>query len=142
MELTVTIKFEENEMLKVENSKKGSGEPIRDHSMYARFFDESRPGWTRDAHVNHMFLRSQQAYANDLLKLKGHMFLNDVYEMLGIPKTKIGQVVGWVYEVDNAIGDNYIDFGILEKCNSEFVSGDVNVALLDFNVDGMILDRI
>ena len=64
-------------------------------SEYARFFDDGCAGWTKDPEYNLMFLRDQQRYANDLLKAKGHLFLNEVYDLLGIPRTKAGQIVGW-----------------------------------------------
>ena len=62
--------------------------------------------------------------------------------MLGIPRTKAGQVVGWIFDKDNPIGDNYVDFGLLNTQNEDFVNGYKRSVLLDFNVDGMILDRI
>ena len=49
-------------------------------SEYARFFDDGCAGWTKDPEYNLMFLRDQQRYANDLLKSKGHLFLNEVYD--------------------------------------------------------------
>ncbi len=110
-------------------------------SDYARFFDDGCTGWTKNAEFNLMFLRQQQAWANDKLKADGYLFLNDVYEMLGIQKTKAGQVVGWIYDEENPNGDNYVDFGIYNLHNRkarEFVNGVERVILLDFNVDGNI----
>ena len=69
------------------------------------------------------------------------MFLNEVYDMLGIPKSKAGQVVGWVYDEENPVGDNYVDFGIYDLSKERvrrFVNGDERNILLDFNVDGNI----
>ena len=86
-----------------------------------------------------MYLRQQETYANDLLKSRGFIFLNDVYDMLGIPRTRAGQVVGWTYDKENPRGDNYIDFGIFKR--KEFVNGYERSVLLDFNVDGIILDK-
>ena len=57
-------------------------------SDYARFFDDGCTGWTKDPEFNLMFLKDQQRYANDLFKSKGHLFLNEVYDMLGIPRTQ------------------------------------------------------
>lgn len=116
--------------------------PLDSVSMYARFFDESCAGWSNDSNVNLVYLRQQQNYANNLLKSRGHLFLNDVYNLLGIPKTKEGQVVGWVYDVDNPMGDNYVDFDIYAERNQGFVNGYKKSVLLDFNVDGCILDKI
>ncbi|MCM1578805.1 MAG: DUF6353 family protein [Ruminococcus sp.] len=114
---------------------------ISENSEYARFFDESSPYYEKDSEYNLMFLKSQQAYANDRLKANGILFLNEVYDMLGIPKTRAGQIVGWVYDEENPIGDNFVDFGIYD-CYSEakrdFVNGYERAILLDFNVDGNI----
>ena len=111
------------------------------NSDYARFFDEYCTGWTKDPEYNLLFVKHQQNYANDLLKRQGYLFLNDVYKMFGIPATKAGQVVGWVYDPNNEIGDNYVDFGIYNLYNEkarDFVNGRERSILLDFNVDGNI----
>jgi hypothetical protein len=110
-------------------------------SMYARFFDQYSPNWSKDPEYNFLFLRCQQNYANDLLKARGHIFLNEVYDMLGIERSKAGAVVGWVISHD---GDNFIDFGIFDDKQSarDFVNGREGSILLDFNVDGVIYDRI
>lgn len=113
------------------------------HSDYARFFDDGCTGWEKDAEHNLMFLKQQQAYANDLLRIRGHVFLNEVYDMLGIPRTRAGQIVGWVYDPKNEVGDNFIDFGIFDQNKQncrDFVNGYERVILLDFNVDGNIYE--
>ena len=119
---------------------------VNEHSDYARFFDELCTGWKRDAEYNLMFLKHQQNYANEKLQKQGYLFLNDVYDMLGIPKTKAGQVVGWIYdEAHPDIYDNFVDFGIYDLYNEkarDFVNGREKSILLDFNVDGNILDLI
>lgn len=113
-------------------------------SPYAKFFDEASPYWEKDAEYNLMFLKAEQNYANDLLKSKKYLFLNDVYRRLGIPETRAGQTVGWIYDEENPVGDNYVDFGILD-CTREktrdFVNGYERSILLDFNVDGDIMKR-
>jgi len=116
-------------------------------SPYAVFFDASSPQWRQTNEFNLFFLRSQQAYANDMLKARGHVFLNEVYDMLGVPRTKFGSVVGWVFDEDSLLGgDGYIDFDIYNPYNErnrDFVNGYEHKAmLLDFNVDGVIFDQI
>lgn len=106
-------------------------------SPYARYFDEECPAWSEDSEYNLLFLKSQQDYCNDMLKSRGYLFLNEVYYMLGIPRTKVGCIVGWVYD-----GCMKIDFGLMRDRNEKFINGIDNVALLDFNVDGCILDKI
>lgn len=116
-------------------------------SPYARFYDDGCKGWEKDSESNLFFLRAEQNFANDLLKSRGYLFLNEVYERLGIKPTKMGQVVGWIYDPRNPDhnGDNYVDFGIYdihrEKAR-DFVNGYERVILLDFNVDGPIIDRL
>ena len=116
-------------------------------SDYAKFFDSSSNAWENNAEYNLMFLKAEQNYANDRLKARGYLFLNEVYERLGIPPTKAGQIVGWVYDPDNPNhnGDNYVDFGLYnlhKEKTRDFVNGYEEAILLDFNVDGPILDRI
>lgn len=115
------------------------------YSDYARIFDNGSMGWTKDPEYNLMFLKLQQNQANDRLKAQGYLFLNDVYDMLGIPRTKAGQIVGWIYDEDNPVGDNFVDFGIYDIYNEkacDFVNGRERSIVLDFNVDGNILDMI
>ena len=105
-------------------------------SCYGFKFDEKCAGWSENRETNVYFLRYQQDYANELLRMRGHLFLNEVYDMLGAPRTKLGQVCGWVYKKNNPIGDNYVDLDIFNDRNTE----DNNVFILDPNVDGCILD--
>lgn len=112
-------------------------------SIYARFFDCTVEGnrWSPDPEYNRMFLTSQQNYWNDLLRVRGHVFLNEVYQSLGLDHSKAGAVVGWVLNED---GDNYIDFGMTRDTPAvrEFINGHESAILLDFNVDGVIYDKI
>lgn len=120
-------------------------DPIAAHSMYTFCFDEHATGWQRDAEANKYFLLQQQDWANDKLKTKGHMFLNEVLDMVGLPRCRAGQTVGWIYDENNPIGDNYIDFGIF-NIHSEparrFVNGLEQSIWLNFNVDGDILHNL
>lgn len=121
------------------------GNPLDNISEYARFFDASCEDFAKDPEYNMMFLRRQQDYANEMLKARGHLFLNEVYDLLDIPRSKAGQVVGWVYDKNgNTKGDNYVDFGLYknEAGTRRFVNGLEYNILLDFNVDGVIYDLI
>lgn len=112
------------------------------YSQYARFFDELATEWQRTPEYNLIFLRAQQNYANDMLRSRGHVFLNEIYDRLGLPRSREGSVVGWVLGGD---GDNYIDFGFMDGDNPrvrDFVNGREGSILLDFNVDGLIYDKI
>ena len=119
--------------------------PLDNISEYARFFDASSENFAKDPEYNMMFLRRQQDYANEMLKSRGHLFLNEVYDLLDIPRSKAGQVVGWVYDKNgNTKGDNYVDFGLYrnDQGTRRFVNGLEYNILLDFNVDGVIYDLI
>lgn len=114
-----------------------------DISEYARFFDETCTSWDRNAEYNLMFLKRTQDHFNDLLRIRGHVFLNEVYDALGIQRTTAGQIVGWVYDENDPHSDNYIDFGIYDLHNEtkrHFVNGYEKSILLDFNVDGNIVN--
>nr|DAH44041.1 MAG TPA: hypothetical protein [Caudoviricetes sp.] len=148
-ELRYNIKKEEVEETIVDE-KTGKEKTIKktidvanDVSEFAKFFDDGCTGWTKDPELNLAFLLKQQAFADDKLKANGYLYLNEVYDMLGIPRTKAGQIVGWIYDEKNPIGDNYVDFGIFDSNkvkNRDFVNGYERTILLDFNVDGNILN--
>lgn len=107
----------------------------------AKFFCESSYYWTKDPEQNLIFLKEVEAEVNAIYDKKGYMKLNDVYERLDIPKTELGQHLGWV----KGYGDDFIDFGIYNgyrEGNERFVNGLEPVVLLDFNHDGYIWDKI
>lgn len=113
-----------------------------EHGMYTKIFDESSCYWSSTQDYNRMFLIGRERYANDLLNTRGYLFLNDVFDMLDIPRTKEGQLVGWVKNPKNG-GSGYVDFGIFnayKKANREFINGYEPSIWLDFNVQGNILD--
>lgn len=114
-------------------------------SDYARIYDDGNAGWSKSPELNLAFLKAQQSYFNDLLHTRGHVFLNEVYDALGFPRTQAGQVVGWVYDEDCPIGDNFIDFGIYDindPAKVRFVNGEERSIILDFNVDGVVYDLL
>jgi len=137
---TETVLDEEGKKVKVKTHAQVYDPRFK--SDYARFFDEASMQWRNDPTLNLYFLKAQQNYSNDLLKSRGHLFLNEVYDMIGLPRSKAGSVVGWVMEQG---GDNYVDFDIYNIDNTpgrDFVNGYNRAILLDFNVDGVIYDLI
>lgn len=109
---------------------------------YSRWFDETCKNYEGIADYDMLYLRSQQQFANDKLKVDGYLFLSDIYEALGIPRTKMSQTVGWIYKPNNENGDNFVDFGIIELYR-EMEDGSYKKGIfLNFNVDGPILDLI
>ena len=115
------------------------------HSIYSVVWCEGNTGWTRNAELNKVFLIQTQNAANDKLRLNGILTLNEVYEMLGVPRTAYGQIAGWVYTEDDSVGDGYVDFGIFNANNPkacDFVNGYEKSIILDFNCIGNILEHI
>lgn len=107
---------------------------------YSRLFDDSCPNWKKNAELNRLFIQCQESYANHRLQAYGHVFLNEVYDWLGLPRSPEGAVVGWV--MDCSDGDAYINFGLFEAVNKDFIENWSLNALLDFNVHGIIYDKI
>ncbi len=111
-------------------------------SEYAKWFDCTSKCWEKNPEYNMMFLRAQQTTANDMLHREGHLFLNEVYDLLGIPRTRAGQVVGWLYNPNDKNCDSFVDFGLYEinrPTTKDFVNGYEPDVVLDFNVQGNIL---
>lgn len=118
------------------------------HSEYARFFDELSTEYDRSSEYNKNYIIAQQNILNEKLRAQGYLFLNDAYEALGLPKSKAGQVVGWIFDRDH---QSYIDFGMFDVYRlsdderlqkSAFINGQEPSILLDFNVDGVIIDDV
>ena len=124
---------------KVTKTKKA---PKDAKTAYGRWFDEANRYWDKDHGYNHTFLDNQQKWANIELKRRGHLFLNEVYDLIGMERTEEGQLVGWIYDTDKAYGreagkyDGYVDFGFNRY--PDFVAGFERSVFLDFNVDGPI----
>lgn len=113
------------------------------HSPYARVFDENNRRWARnDMLATRSFLQAQQNYLNDLLQSRGHVFLNDAYDTLGMERSKAGAVVGWV----KSNRDNFIDFGLFYSTDPvmrDFMMlEDTGGIVIDFNVDGTVYDLL
>lgn len=117
-------------------------DPEKAKSVLRPWFDETNANFTRDAEYNYMFLKGAQNHQNNMLAARGHVFLNDVLDGLGMPRVPEGQQVGWVRGGD---GDNFIDFGFMSSINPHtiaFQNGLEKTVQLNFNVDGVIWDLI
>lgn len=113
-------------------------------SPYAVVFDQNAGAWEGNEDYSLMILHAQENYANDILRTRGYLLLNEVYKGLGLPQTSAGAVVGWVY--DNEDGDGIVEFGNFEVLNyrdyDPVIGREVTKFILDFNVDGVIWDQI
>ena len=79
-------------------------------SDYAVYFDSKSRNYETNPDYNRMFLKAQQAFANDKLQTRGHLFLNEVLDDLDLPRTPAGQIVGWTKDGP----DGYVNFRIVE----------------------------
>lgn len=116
-------------------------------SQYAVLYDENAATWNKNRNLATSILRAQESYANDLLNCRGYVMLNEVYAGLGLPQTSAGAVVGWIRKDDGG-ADGYITFGDWDANYFDDIYKDVDGVcearrwILDFNVDGVIWDRI
>lgn len=142
MDITITIKIDDREVVNVkEEIKEGKvacGNDAMSRSQYARIFGKEHPAWTDVEECNKLFLRTVEVYANDLLKHRGYLFLNDVYDMLNMPRSKEGQIVGWTFNKKNPLSDECVNFEVFDLINEK----NEKYMLIDFNVDGNIMDYI
>lgn len=114
-------------------------------SSYERIFGELNPNWSEVPGINQMFIKQHQNWLNDKLNTRGYLFLNEVYHDLGFEEVPEGQVVGWLRKDNPYAKDGVVDFGVFDRNTQvahDFVDGFEKAALLDFNVDGVMFDKI
>lgn len=140
VEKGIQVEDDEGNMVK----KTGNNLVIQEHKNSPYEFDFNRHTaqmWSADPDYSEVFLRNQQNYFNDLLQARGHVFLNEVLDSLGMKRTPAGAICGWV----KGAGDDYIDFGYMDtfihdyKIDSDLCRKNIH---LNFNVDGQIWDMI
>lgn len=147
-ELEHGVKAEEVETTDENGNKKKETFYVTDKMIkhpYSVIFDESNPNWERDSGYNLIFIKNAEDAANRKLRRKGYLFLNDVYDMLGVSNTYIGQFAGWVWDPADPSIDSRVDFGLYDDYNPQkvaFLQGDEYSVVLDFNCDGNIIDKI
>lgn len=107
-------------------------------SDYAVYFDSKSRNYETNPDYNRMFLKAQQAFANDKLQIRGHLFLNEVLDDLDLPRTPAGQIVGWTKDGP----DGYVNFRIVEVERETEDGRHEPALLLDFNVEGNIWEKM
>jgi hypothetical protein len=141
-----TAIVDENGKEKKIKQKVDVGDPTN-YDFYSRCFDESCPEFVKgDPEHNKYYLLTMQNWANARLRARGYLFLNEVYDALGMQPSKVGQFVGWIYDPENNTkGDNYVDFGMFDLHDAkkrDFVNGYEPAIWLHFNVDGDIMEAL
>lgn len=80
-------------------------------SMKHYVFDENNHNFYPNDEYNTFFILRTQQYFNDLLKVQGFVFLNDVLKALGIAPRMIGQIAGWRFPG----GTGFIEIKITQR---------------------------
>lgn len=113
-----------------------------ERSDFVRYFAKGNDHWDRSPDMNEFFLECQKNRANDILKTKGEITLNEVYELLGFERTDSGMVFGWIYDKYQPFGDNKVEFKYkkVHIPNESGVGSSIGYAI-DFNVDGNIYEE-
>ena len=116
--------------------------------IYSQIFDQYSDRWQRKWTPDQVmsYLRQKQREANDILRIRKHIFVNEVYDLLGLQRTAEGQVVGWIITKDNP--NSYVDFGLdaippekIRELYSVERNEDIQIRL-NFNPDGLIYTLI
>ena len=132
-----------------ETGKKEKRTVLKDAHEYdfTRFFDQSSRFWDKDPDLRNLFLSGAEKELTARLKSGGYgnfLSINEVYDYLDIPKTKMGQLVGWFYYPDNPLYSNYISFNLDDVTNEkvrDFKNGYESAILLRFNYDGFLSEQ-
>ena len=81
-----------------------------------------------------------------MLHIRKHVFVNEVYDLLGLDRTEAGAVCGWILTRNNP--DSHIDFGLdaipeseLRKILAAERNEDISIRL-HFKPDGLIYNMI
>lgn len=139
---------DENGNLSVENVEKTEiKKRHKGDEDYCVVFDDRSPLYRDNLDYNIGFLKGVEKFATQKLRTQGHLFLNEVYDALGLPRTATGAVCGWIYSYDDdAEGDNFVSFRTNgdEKrwLKSSFYGQYDSTVNLEFNCQGVIYDKI
>ena len=113
-------------------------------------FKPGCPGWTNAPEIRMSYLRSVERHADSILQIKKSLFLNDILDMLGYPRTKIGQTYGWsVLGVEKEELKSHVVFDIISASDKNWKTKDENgdnidkdVYIINFNVQCKALEYL
>lgn len=113
------------------------------NNIYTRLITPANPCY--DSNIDYMTntLNIQQNLANDILRAKGFITLNEVCRMLRLEENSPGMVVGWIFDDDNVEGDNKIEFSVkrVNVIDKDGVTTSPAYSIV-FNVEGNIYKRL
>jgi len=115
-------------------------------------FCETSPFWTKDPEENLNLIELTIFNMNNKLEKRGKengkhavLFLNEVLDAFGLPRTSAGQYLGWRYDPEVT---HKIDAGIynaahtMDKGAIRFLDGVEPCIWMNFNVDGNVLQYV
>ena len=112
--------------------------------IFDQYSDKWQRYWTPEMALE--FVKQKQRELNDMLKINKHVFLNEAYDKLGLPRTSEGAVVGWILTHGNP--DSFVSLGIDEMPEEEIRqilcthrNDDIRIKIRT-NPDGLIYDLI
>ena len=116
--------------------------------IYSEIFDKESDRWRRSWTPDQVwdYLKFTEDELNDKLQLQKHLFLNEVYDRLGMRRTAQGAVVGWI--ITQTHPNSKVDFGLKdmpEDAVRAFMSETYNDNIwirLNFHPDGIIYNMI
>lgn len=114
-----------------------------ENGTFDRCFDESNPNWKKDPQYNFTFLTQIRQDLQNRLEADGYLFLNDVYEALGYPKTQAGFEYGWLWSREDK-PLSFVDFGIFDTGDERirsFLNGSERSVWLAFNCDKFVWSK-
>lgn len=115
---------------------------INDESGYVRYLTATNTDYSENEDFVRTQLNMTQTYLNNLLRARGYLTLNEAYERIGFKESKAGLVVGWIFDRNNPIGDNYVQLSITPVSVLNEYGKYEKAYAIDFNVDGNIYDRL
>lgn len=108
---------------------------ITETKFTVRYDRHTSRNWSSDPMINELFLRVIKNQMLDQLRARGHVFLNEVYDQMGLRRTSSGQLVGWLY-----FGDGE-EVPLWEETSKQDKDGN-SVYIIEFETQGVIYDKI
>lgn len=118
---------------------------IVDDNTISVYFNEKSPNFQKSENINGfvrpkfeynmLFLHHTERFFRERCLVMGHVFVNEVFDALGLPRTVEGQKKGWM-----SFGGPRIDFGI--PTNLHDVVDRDGAFLLTLNTHGEIIEDI
>lgn len=95
-------------------------------------FDGASSNWGYPEY-NKIFLKAIQDHINNILKRRGHAFVNDICDLLDIPRTSLGAIMGWTNT------GALIDFNIWDDAEKLANPDEIEIKLY---TQGIMFDKI